>query len=92
MTYSVPTERDPDDDNDPATPPRPGVTVRYFDIQPATKVATGPGAGIQNCPTDYLLLGGIRFCGGHLNNNVFSPNPTGDTEVTGKFAPVFHQN
>lgn len=85
MTYSVPTERDPDDDQDPTKPTRPGASFRYFDIDPESKVAEGPGVGVLKCPSDYLLLGGIRFCGGRINSHIFSPNPQGDTEVTGNY-------
>lgn len=84
LTYSVPTERDPDDDNDLTKPTRPGTAIRYFEIDPESKVVDGPGVGILKCPSDYLLLGGIRYCGGRLNSHIFSPNPQGDTEVTGK--------
>ncbi|XP_053203835.1 uncharacterized protein LOC128388463 isoform X1 [Panonychus citri] len=90
MTYSVPSERDPDEEPETNKPSRPSSVFRYFEIQPESKTSEAPGAGIVKCPSDYLMIGGIRFCGGRLNANVFANNPSGDTDVTdNSTGPIF---
>ncbi|XP_023224919.1 uncharacterized protein LOC111625895 [Centruroides sculpturatus] len=40
------------------------------------------GVGVMECPTDYLLLGGIRYCGSRLNPSLEEENPTENLPVT----------
>ncbi|XP_035210281.1 uncharacterized protein LOC118184682 [Stegodyphus dumicola] len=54
------------------------------------------GIGIIECPTDYLRLGGDRYCGARLNPLVGGPNPTTNAPVTdnntGPFIALFNTN
>jgi len=40
--------------------------------------------GLQQCPNDYLLLGGIRVCGSVLNDGAIDPKFTENAPVIGK--------
>lgn len=42
------------------------------------------GLGITECPTDYLRLGGDRYCGARLNPSDSPNNPTTNAPVTGE--------
>lgn len=42
------------------------------------------GLGIDDCPMDYLRLGGDRYCGARLNPSTSQPNPDFNAPVTGK--------
>ena len=64
---------------------------RYFNIIPDTSstnsVGAGQaGAGPYECPSDYIMLAGIRFCGSRLNPQLYpaTPNPTFNADVTGQ--------
>ncbi|XP_071044046.1 uncharacterized protein [Parasteatoda tepidariorum] len=51
------------------------------------------GLGIVECPSDYLRIGGDRYCGARLNPTTTSPNPTVNEPVidysTGPFTASF---
>ncbi|RWS15546.1 uncharacterized protein B4U79_13640 [Dinothrombium tinctorium] len=83
ITYSAPRETDNQvDPNRPITPGQSPLTANYFDIQADSKVGEAAGAGIFECPSDFLLLAGIRYCGGKLNGNIFQQtNPTTNSEI-----------
>lgn len=54
------------------------------------------GTGVQKCPSDYLLLNGLRLCGYHLNSNTAQqtatvPGPVTDTSA-GPFTARFVSN
>ncbi|XP_077493158.1 uncharacterized protein LOC144104174 [Amblyomma americanum] len=51
------------------------------DSAPTTN-ETEAGVGMVECPMDYLLLGGVRYCGTKLNPSMEEPNPVINAPVT----------
>ncbi|KAH7933611.1 hypothetical protein HPB49_014370 [Dermacentor silvarum] len=77
----------------------PGMDVPFSiqnvgaDNAPTTN-ETEAGLGVTECTMDYLLLGGVRYCGTKLNPSTEIPNPVINAPVTVLFAarlPSFHR-
>ncbi|CAN7994982.1 unnamed protein product, partial [Ixodes hexagonus] len=59
--------------------------IQNVDANSAPTVAeTEAGVGVTECPMDYVLLGGVRYCGTRLNPDVGTTNPSVNAPVTGK--------
>nr|XP_037273357.1 uncharacterized protein LOC119165280 [Rhipicephalus microplus] len=65
----------------------PGMNVPFSiqnvgaDNAPTTN-ETEAGLGVTECTMDYLLLGGVRYCGTKLNPSTEMPNPVVNAPVT----------
>ncbi|KAG0418380.1 hypothetical protein HPB47_004902, partial [Ixodes persulcatus] len=56
--------------------------IQNVDANSAPTVAeTEAGVGMAECPMDYVLLGGVRYCGTRLNPDAGATNPSVNAPV-----------
>ncbi|KAL1482870.1 hypothetical protein MTO96_013377 [Rhipicephalus appendiculatus] len=73
----------------------PGMNVPFSiqnvgaDNAPTTN-ETEAGLGVTECTMDYLLLGGVRYCGTKLNPSTEEPNPVVNAPVTDTTSGTIH--
>ena len=73
---------------------RPELSTRpertYFDITPGQRDSSQTAhAGPYKCPSDYIMLNGIRLCGYHLNDNLYASSSLDVPITDNSTGPIF---